>query len=84
MEGLTDERYWEYRIMIMADNLVQHLREFGNGDDYRDYEEGKLFLEAADRIEKLEAALRKIIEYETSNTPLPATWDVAKHSLEGK
>jgi hypothetical protein len=72
----------------MTDDLVAQLREYGSC--------GMVF-EAADRIEKLEAALRKIADIEHEDLPKPVgaaegtLWvilagcvEVAEKALEGK
>ncbi len=66
----------------MTDDLVKRLREVGNknGLMYADYD---TTIEAADRIEQLEAALRFYAEY----TPTLSAQDfrsVARAALEGK
>lgn len=59
-------------------DLVQRLRNYPVR-----YSEGKIMLEAADRIDELESTLRKIVEYETANKPLPLTYEVARNALSG-
>ena len=67
----------------MTDDLVKRLREIGdrNGFMYADYD---TTVEAADRIEKLEAALREIALH-----PDPYLYNdemaiIARKALEGK
>ena len=59
------------------------------GDDDDDYSmveiSNRRAREAADRIEKLEAALRLYMDMMIANNiDLPRTWEVARKALEGK
>ena len=64
----------------MTDNLVERLREKA----FRT-ETYELLEDAADRIEKLEAALRLYMDMMIANNiDLPRTWEVARKALEGE
>ena len=57
----------------MTDKLVKRLREIGEGDMYLAPTSTKAIIDiAADRIEKLEAALRKIAKHDMQSIALNA------------
>ena len=67
----------------MTDDLVKRLREVGNknGLMYADYD---TTIEAADRIEQLEAALRKIAQHDMQAIAIDALRPSERAALEGK
>jgi hypothetical protein len=70
----------------MSDDLVKRLRERAGKYDEYDWH-GDIELEAADHIEKLEAALRAIIdraEFRMGHNVTDAVCALARKALEGK